>query len=359
MTDQNIGRVRIFSIFPCAKREDKTSLLMEVWRMIIMGKAFSVIIGIFLLSIITAESAEAKDYPEKPIQLLVGLAPGSSLELSARALAKVAPKYLGIPVVVVNMPGGAQTVAFNELVKAPPDGYTIGLMPTSYKSMTIHTQKVPFDPRILKVLLGYAQFESVLLVRADSPYGKFEDFIAYGRANPGSIKFGHSGRGIASHFIGVLLFKNANVKAVDVPFKGGTSEIVTAVLGGHVMAGVNTISGVEQHIKAGTLKALVTITDRRLKGLPDVPTLKELGYPDLSVFNTFLSVGIHRDTPVDRMKKLHDALKEAILDPELDKILKGMGMNSEYFSPETLEKGMLDVEKMAIPLLKEIKLFVE
>jgi len=327
--------------------------------MIKKGQRFSVITGIFLLSIITADLAGAKDYPEKPIKLLVGLAPGSSLELSARALSKVAPKYLGTPVVVVNMPGAAQTVAFNELAKAPPDGYTIGLVPTSYKSITIHTQKVPFDPRILKILLGYAQFESVLLVRADSRYGKFEDFIAYGRENPGSIKFGHSGRGIASYFIGVLLFKNANVKAGDVPFKGGTSEIVAAVLGGHVMAGVNAFSGVEQHIKAGTLKALVTITDRRLKGLPDVPTLKELGYPDLSAFNTFLSVGVHKDTPVDRMKKLHDALKDTILDPDLDKILKGMGMNSEYISAETLEKGILDVERMAIPLLKELKLFVE
>lgn len=317
------------------------------------------ILALSLMATVVSGWAETKDYPEKPIQLLVGLAPGSSADLCARALSKVAPKYLGKPVVVVNMPGGTQTVAFNEVVKAPPDGYTIALMPTSYKSMTIHMQKVPFDPRILKILLGYAEFKSVFLVRSDSPYKKFEDLIAYGRENPGAIKFGHSGRGTATHVIGSLLFKNANVKAVDVPFKGGTSEIIAAVLGGHIIAGINNIAGVDQHIKAGTLKALVTVTSHRLKGLPNVPTLKELGYPDLSIFNTLISIGIHKDTPADRMKKLHDALKKAILDPEMDKILTDMGLDSEYYSPETLEKGIVDAEKMVIPLLKETKLFVE
>ena len=129
------------------------------------------------------------------------------------------------------------------------------------------------------------------------------------------------------------------------------------MLGEHITAGMNSISGVNQHIKAGKLRALVTITQQRLKDLPEVPTLKELGQPDLSMLNTYLSLSIHRDTPPERVKRLHDALQKTILDPELKKIFQAGGLNSEYFPPDTIEKVISDAEKISVPLLKELKLF--
>ncbi len=137
-------------------------------------------------------------FPDKPIRFLVGFAAGGPTDLSARALAKVAPRYLEQQVVVVNMAGAAGALAMHELVNAAPDGYTIAMMTTSYKALVTHQQRPQFDSTELKTLLGYAEFRQLLFVKSDSPYARFDDMIALGRKNPGAIKFGHSGTATAS-----------------------------------------------------------------------------------------------------------------------------------------------------------------
>jgi tripartite-type tricarboxylate transporter receptor subunit TctC len=96
-----------------------------------------------------------------------------------------------------------------------------------------------------------------------------------------------------------------------------------------------------------------------LKSWPDIPTSRELGYADVAALGSLVGVCVHRDTPVDRVKKLHDALKKAVDDPEFHKILEGMGLEAEYMPPETFHRDNLEAEKIAIPLLKELKLFVQ
>lgn len=310
------------------------------------------------LEIYVSKVAYGREYPEKPIQFLVGLAPGSLTDLSARALAKSASKYLEKQLVVVNTTGAAHTVALNELAKSTPDGYTIALIPSAYRTLIAHTQKAPFDLKVLKILLGYAEFRGVLFVRGDSPYVKMEDLVAYGRKNPGAIKFGHSGRGTAVHIQGALFFKSANVEAIDVPFKGN-NEYVVAVIGGHIMAGVVDISGVKEQFLAGTLKPVVFFTNQRFNEWPDVPTSKEKGYADVSAINALIGLCVHKDTPPDRVKKLHDSLKKAIEDPEFRKVLDDMGLKCGYISPQGMEENISEAERIGVPLLKELKLFVQ
>ncbi len=307
---------------------------------------------------ISAALGATKAYPEKPIQFLVGFTAGSVTDLSARPLAKVAYKYLGKPLVVVNMPGAASTVALNELVKSPPDGYTVALMTTSYKSLVVHEQKIPFDPKILKPVLGFGEFRQLLFVKGDSPYARVEDLVAYGRKNPHAIKYGHSGRGTSLHLQGLLFFKSANVEAVDVPFKGN-ADVVSAVIGGHILAGLSDPSGISQQIRAGVLKPVVTFTDRRHEDFPEVPTSREKGYADVSALNPLVTVCIHKETPPDRIKKLHDALKKAAEDPEFRKMLEDISLKSGYFSPETVEEITTRAESVGVPLLKDLKLLVE
>lgn len=322
------------------------------------GRILSAIFFIFILQFSISERIEAKVYPEKPIQFLVGFVPGSVTDLSARAISKVASKYLEQPLVVVNMPGAASTVALNELAKSPSDGHTIGLMTTAYRSLIVHQQKVPYDTKILKPLLGYAEFRHVLFVKGDSPYAKLEDLISFGQKNPGAIKYGHSGKGTSIHIQGVLFFKGANIKATDVPYKG-SAEYVQAVLGGHITAGIIDISGIKQHISAGTLKPVVAFLDQRMKDFPQIPTSKEKGFADVSALNPLVSLCMHKDTPPDRAKKLHDALKKVVEDPEFTKILDDMGLKWGYTTGEAVEEVISKAENVSLPLLKELKLMVE
>jgi tripartite-type tricarboxylate transporter receptor subunit TctC len=321
-------------------------------------RRFAAQLCITLLMAILGGPVVAQDFPDKPIRLLVGVTSGS-LDASARAIAKVAAKHIGRPLIVVNMPGGTMTIAFNELARTTADGYSLAVMPTTYKSIIAHMQKTPFDPKVLRVLLGYGQFETVMVVRGDSPFKRFEDLIAHGRNNPGAISWGHSGIGTGTHIMGILLFRNAGVPgSVDIPFKG-SAEMFQAMLGGHLMVGMSTVSGVVPGIKTGRYRPLLVATPGRLRDLPDVPTLKELGQPDLSMLDTFLSISIHSDTPSARVTRLHDALRKTIEDPELDKIFQASGLNSGYYPPEAIERIISDAEKVSLPLLKELKLFVQ
>lgn len=303
---------------------------------------------------------EAKDeaFPERPIQFLVGLAAGSVTDTSARALAKVASKYLDKPLVVVNISGAAQTLAMSKLASSAPDGYTIALLTTTYKSLIVHMQKIPFDPAALKPLLGYAEFRQLLFVRADSPYSKLEDLIAYGQKNPGAIKFGHPGTGTAPYMQGVLFFKSANIQATDVPYKG-SSDYTNAVLGGHLLAAIIDISGISHLIRAGTLKPVVAFVDQPIKSHPEIPTSREKGYLGLGALNPLVSIAIHKDTPADRVEKLHDALKRTVEDPEFAKLLDDMGLKGGYISPKVVEETISKAEEMGVPLLKGAKLFVQ
>ena len=307
--------------------------------------------------LLSAGCARAQ-FPEKPIRFLVGFAAGGPTDLSARALANVAPRYLEQPVVVVNLPGAAGALAMNELVKAPPDGHTIAMMTTSYKALVAHQQKPPFDLAEIRVLLGYAEFRQLLFVRGDSPYGRLEDLIAHGRRNPGDIKFGHSGTGTSIHLQGLLFFRAAGIDAPDVPFKG-SSDYLNAVLGGHLPAGVIDIAGVRAHIRAGTVKPVVAFVEQRFAELPEVPTAREKGFAGLEVFNPRVAVVVRRSLPAERVQKLHDALKRATEDPEFTKSLEDMGLKGGYTSPEAVDDTIARAEASAVPVLKELKLHVQ
>lgn len=319
-----------------------------------------IIAGVFFFLFCAAGTLSAKEvaFPEKEIRFLCGFSPGSVSDLNARSIARIASKYLEKPLVVVNMPGAAATIAANELVRSPADGYTIITLTTGYFAYTIHQQKVPFDPSLLKPLLGYWQYSHVLFTRGDSPYSKVQDLIAYGQKNPRAIKYGIPGRGTGPHLMGILLFKNANLEAVDLPFKG-SADNAHGVIGGHATVGVDDFAPVKHHIKAGTLKALMAILDQRHKDIPDVPTSKEFGYGDLGSLNAYGIICIHKNTPPDRAKKLHDVLKKVIEDSEFMKTCDEFGQRCGYIDTKAMDENISMLEKMAMPIMKELKLLVQ
>ena len=298
------------------------------------------------------------DYPEKPIRVLVGLGAGGVADLSLRALLRTAEKYVKQPMVVVNKPGASQTIALTELVASPPDGYTIAMATDGYKALTIHQQKLRFDPKAIRMLLGYARYRHVLFVRGDSPYARYDDFIALGKSNPAAMNYGGPGEGTAPDLIGKVFFRDVNIRPTYVPFKG-SAEYVVAIMGGHLLSGIVDISGVAKEVEAGTLKLVVVFGDQRLKEFPQVPSSKEKGHSDLNLLNANLGIALHRDTPADRVAFLHDALRKAVEDPEFKKAADSIGLQALYTDPQALEEGIRNTERIGVPLLKELNLFVE
>ena len=316
-------------------------------------RALSRLLSLALL--VASVSAQAQTFPDKPIRFILGFAAGGPTDLSVRALAAVAGRQLGQSLVVSNMTGAGGTLAMAELARAPADGYLISMHTSSYKAMTAHTQKLSFDLDEVRTLLGYAEFRHLMFVKADAPWANIDELIAYGKANPGVLKFGHVGPGTSLQLQGLLYFRSAGVQVTDVPYRG-SSEFTNAVLGGHVNVAFIDIAGIRALARAGTARLLVTLTQQRFPEFPDVPTAIEKGIPGPELFNPMVGIAIRRGTPPDRVKRLHDALRRAIEDPEFVKALNDIGLKSGYTPPEAFDEVVTRAEARAVPLLKELKL---
>lgn len=216
-------------------------------------------------------------YPERPITLLVGFAPGGSLDLSARALAKAAEKVLGQPVVIENRTGGTGTVALASLLAQNSDGYTLCATPSSVLIRVPQMQKVPFKPlKNFRPIIGYAEPPLGIVVLNDAPWKTLKDLVADSLSHPGKIKYATTGVGSTTHAAVEEIAVKEKARMIHVPFKGGT-EALTALLGGHVEFGALT-SEMIPSVRAGQTRLLATMGDRRSPKFPGVPTLKELGY---------------------------------------------------------------------------------
>ena len=205
-------------------RRDK----MVFWIIAILGMVY------FLHGLPGAVLAQEK-YPTKPINFLIGYPAGGTTDVCARPLVAAASKILGQPIVVVNKPGGASAVAVATLKTEKPDGYTIGILPSG-AVLSQHMRKVPYDSaKDFTPIMQYAIYLYGLVVRSDSPWKTFKEFIDYAKANPGKIRYSTAGPGTPQHLVMERLALKEKIKWTHIPFEGGAPAI-SALLGGHVEA---------------------------------------------------------------------------------------------------------------------------
>jgi tripartite-type tricarboxylate transporter receptor subunit TctC len=300
--------------------------------------------------------AARAEYPEKEIRVVVGFPPGSVIELSGRAIMQVAEKYIRKPLVILNKPGAAQSIAMNELVGSPADGYTIAVSTDGYKATTRHTQVLAFDPEKIRYVAGYARFQHVLFVKGHSAYGTYDKFVALARREPKKIEWAGSGVGAAPQLLGEVFFRDLKIPATYVPFKG-SNEYVQAVMGGQVLSGVIDFSGVAQYVKTGALDLVAVLADKRLEEFPDVPTAREKGLSELDILNGNIVVVTHADVPPDRFAFLVDAFRKAADDPEFKAMAKKMRLNVVYTPPSRMEEQAKKTGALTLPLIKELGLY--
>ncbi len=260
-----------------------------------------------------AAAQQARPYPSRPITLIVPWPAGGATDVSMRLLGDIASRSLGVPMVVENRPGAAGTLVGPALRAAVPDGYTIGQLPLTLYRFPFQ-QKVNWDP--LRDIVPIIQISGVtfgIVVPALSPFQSVAELLAWAKAHPGRLTIGSTGVGTTAHLAMEEVAAIEGIGYVHVPYKG-TADQMLAVASGTLMAGVNS-TGFAPYVESGRLRLLAIFSAQRSRRWPSVPTMRELGYPQ-AVHNSPYGIGAPAGTDPAIVRKLHDALKLAMFDPQ-------------------------------------------
>ena len=276
---------------------------------------------------VAAPTVLAQAFPSRPITLIVPWPAGGSTDRHLRALAEIAGKNLGQNVIVQNVPGGGGTTGpGNMALQAKPDGYTIAQFPMGMLRIP-HMQKTQWNPLTdFSFIIGVTGYTFGFVVKADSPYKTFNDYVEAARKQPGKIDFGSTGTGTSPHLLIEETADAAKVELNHIPFKGN-ADLMQALLGGHVMA-ASDATGWDKFVDAGQMRLLVTFGEARIKKWPNVPTAKELGYKVVAN-SPYGLVGPKGMDPAV-MKTLHDAFKKAMDDPKHLEVLEQLNQPTWY-----------------------------
>jgi tripartite-type tricarboxylate transporter receptor subunit TctC len=281
-----------------------------------MRRAPFAAIAATLLGAAVAFAASAQsDYPAKPVTMIVPFPPGGVADITARPLAEAMGRHLQQTVVVENKAGAGGGVGMQYVARARPDGYTVLLALSSISIIPEADKVLGRDPMFqLNQLVPIARFTAdptVLAVRADGPYKSVADLLEAAKKSPGTIPYGSSGNYGTMHVPMEMLNAAAGTKMLHVPFTGAGPAVV-GLLGGQVEAlstGPSTVMG---HMKGGKVRVLATWGEARHPALPDVPTLKELGYD--AQFSQWTGLFVPAGTPDAAIAKLREAARFAVND---------------------------------------------
>lgn len=291
--------------------------------------------GLSLALAAPALAQGAAGYPDRPIKITVGFAPGGSTDTVTRMMAPKLGALLGQPVVVDNRPGGSGNVATSTTVRAAPDGYNL-LMGT-ISALAINPSMftdLGFDPTTDLTPIGMAvDIQSVLVVPADRPWHSVADLIAAAKAKPDTLSYSSSGIGGAGHLSGALLDHLAGIRTVHVAYRGG-GPAMTDLVSGKIDYSFASAPNALPMIEVGRLRALAVPTEQRLPEMPQVPTVAET-LPGFSVANWYALVG-PKNMPAPIVQKISAALRAVLQDPEVKAMLVSHGATPTPSTPEEL-----------------------
>jgi tripartite-type tricarboxylate transporter receptor subunit TctC len=283
-----------------------------------------------LLAALAVGAPQAQqNFPNRPVTLTVGFAPGGGTDTAARIIAKKLTDNTGQPVVVENRAGAGGNIAAQHIATAQPDGYTIHL--TSVGPMSVApamVKNLPYDPKkdIAPITMGVV-FPNVIVVHPDVPAKTLGEFVALAKAKKGELDYASSGIGGAGHLTGELFKQRAGIDLVHVPYKGG-GPAMTDLLGKRVAMYPATPSTAQPHIEAGKLRALATTGLKRTSLMPNVPTVAELGYPGFEATNWYAFVAPGK-TPPEILDFWNRELVKVLSDPAVKMELAKHGLEPQ------------------------------
>jgi tripartite-type tricarboxylate transporter receptor subunit TctC len=297
-------------------------------------------VALIAVAVLCSSVAMAQDYPTKPITLIVPWPAGGSTDISMRAIADAASKHLGQPIVIDNKGGGGGTVGPATMAAASkPDGYTISQLPITVFRLPL-MQDVSWNPeKDFSYIIHLTGYTFGVTTNAESQFKSWKDVVDFAKANPGKVTYATPGTGTSLHVGMEQIAALAGIKLTQVPFKGG-AETNAAVLGNHTMLQADS-TGWRPLVDAGKLRLLMVWTAARSPNFPDVPTLKEIGYP--MVYDSPFGIGGPKGMDPKIVAKLHDAFKKAIEDPAVIAILAKYDMVPNYKNTEDYKKFVVEL----------------
>jgi tripartite-type tricarboxylate transporter receptor subunit TctC len=290
---------------------------------------------------LAGQHAAAQSYPSRVIRIVVPFPPGGPTDVAARLISQPLGETLGQSVIVENQPGAGGRTGSRFVARAAPDGYTLlmggtnlnAIIPAIYKNLD-------YDPVKSFVPVASVASDAVIMVINPSvPARTVAEFVRYAKANPGKLKYG-SAPGIASHLASELLKYRAGIDMPFIPYRGG-GPAITDLLGGQIDMIFNNKSVLLALIQGEKLRALAVTADKRWPELPDVPTLRESGFPDFPsdiVYGLLAPAG----TPGAIVEKLNAAVNKALQSPELRQNLAKLGIEARSGAPASFGAAMAD-----------------
>lgn len=289
------------------------------------------VFSIFMALTLAAGAAWAQDYPSRPIRWIVPFPPGGGADATARTITQKMIENTGKNIIVDYVPGAGGNIGTEQLARAAPDGYTV-IQTTSAHAIQPHLRKVPWDPvKDFAAISIVNRYPLVVAVHPAVPAQTLQELVAYAKANPGKLTYGSSGMGGPLH-IGAEIFKTtAGVDIVHVPYKGN-APMTLAVVGGEVSMVFDSLTGPLPHIRAGKLRALAYLGERRSPQLPEVPTATEAGVP--VVYAAWNGVLAPAGTPPEAIAWLNREIVKAVASPEVSARLAGLGYEPVTNTPQ-------------------------
>jgi tripartite-type tricarboxylate transporter receptor subunit TctC len=295
---------------------------------------------------IAAQHAHAQgsaNYPERPVRLVVGFPPGGATDILARILSQHMPESIGQPVVVDNRGGATGTVAAAIVAKAPPDGYTIMMVPSGPFTISASTYaNLPYDAvRDFKGVSLLAWVTNVIVVPQNSPVKTLQDLIRMAKEKPGQLTFSSSGAGSLHHLAGEVMKRLTGTDMIHVPFKGA-GPAMTALAGGEVNFGFTSMPSAMPLIHGKRIRPIAVTSQKRMPALPGTPTMAEAGVPPPPGLDIreWYGVIVPAATPAPIVNKLNAEMVKVFKRPDVQTRLTEMGAEFLGSSPQELDKQL-------------------
>ena len=304
--------------------------------------AARLLVGFVILSFSTFIicTSHAQTYPSQPIQMVITLAPGDTLDLTGRAIGAEMAKILNTPVLPVNKTGGAGMVGADFVAKGKKDGYTLLYINSNIiYSYAANPENVPYNPfQDLEPLCLAVSVPLLIAVQPESPWKSLQELVSYMKQNPGKIRGSSTGVGSVGHFGYEVIRAETGAEINMIPYKGASPGL-TALLGGHVEVAIPSFGLVQPQLQAGKVRIL--LTSKKIPDYPQIPTLTQLGYKrDMSSvwFGFFIPAGV----PDPVKKVLASALEKSIKSADVAKTVQTLGALEDYKPAGEFKKAMTE-----------------
>lgn len=305
---------------------------------------FSAMLAVTCMLTVALASAQEK-FPSRPIEIIVPTAAGGGTDIAFRMLVEISESTLGQKVVVSNKIGGGGMIGMSNIVRAKPDGYTLGGLWNAPLTMTPHMQPAPYSPNDYATLTLVDSAATIFCTKSDFPANSGKEFIEHLKVNPGKYTYGNDGVGGTLHLAAERIFSKVGVKARPVPF-AGAGETLKSFLGGHINIYAGSITPILPYLKDGQAKCLLVTTARRVPSVPQAASLTDIGVPEAQTILWHGMIAPKGIAP-ERMIILENAFREAARSERFRQYMQSRGVDVEASSAAEFRK-LIDTEYVAM-----------